>query len=52
MEKTSRNDRRKKAEQKLETLLFEGLRSGEPIRADSTYWKRKRRKLAARLKKD
>jgi len=43
-----REDRKQKVEQKLEALLLEGLRSGEPITADSAYWEKKRRKLAAR----
>ena len=46
-----REDRKQKAEQKLEALLLEGLQSGEPITADSVYWGKKRRKLAARHRK-
>ena len=46
-----REDRKQKAEQKLETLLLKGLYSGEPISADSAYWKRKQRKLTEHRKK-
>ena len=46
-----REDRRQKAEQKLEALLLEGLQSGEQIPADSAYWEKKRRRLAARYRK-
>jgi antitoxin ParD1/3/4 len=46
-----REDRRRKAEQKLEALLLTGLHSGEPIPANSAFWATKRRKLAARHKK-
>ena len=46
-----REDRKQKAEQQLEALLLEGLHSGEPITADPSYWKDKRRKLAERHRK-
>jgi len=44
-----RNDAKRRAEEKLEALIDEGLNS-EPIVADAAYWKRGRRELAARLK--
>ena len=37
-----RDDKRQKAEQKLEAMLLKGLRSGKPIPADSAFWKAKR----------
>ena len=46
-----REDQRRKAEQKLEALLLEGLNSGEPINANPAYWNKKRRKLAGRRRK-
>ena len=44
-----RQDRRKKADEKLERLLIEGLDSGEPVEITPEYWERKRRELVARL---
>ena len=46
-----REDQKRKAEQKLEALLLEGLNSGEAIRTDPAYWKKKRRKLAGQHRK-
>lgn len=40
-----REDQKKKLEQRLASLLLEGLESGEPIVADEAYWEKKRRKL-------
>jgi antitoxin ParD1/3/4 len=40
-----REDQKKKLEQRLASLLLEGLESGEPILADEAYWETKRRKL-------
>ena len=40
-----REDQKKKLEQRLASLLLEGLESGEPILADEAYWEMKRRKL-------
>lgn len=40
-----REDRRRKLEQHLNSLLLEGLESGEPIPVDDAYWAAKRRKL-------
>jgi antitoxin ParD1/3/4 len=44
-----RQDRKKKAEEKLEKLLIEGLDSGEPVEITPEYWERKRRELVARV---
>lgn len=46
-----REDQKRKAEQKLEALLVEGLNSGEPIRSHPAYWNEKRRKLTERHRK-
>ena len=39
---------RERAEARLEALLLEGLRSGEPIPAPPEYWETKRLNLIAR----
>ena len=44
-----RLDRKRKAEERLEAFLIEGLDSGEPIEVTSEYWERKRRELVARV---
>ena len=41
-----REDQKRTAEERLETLLVEGLSSGEPIEVTSKYWKQKRQRLA------
>ena len=41
-----REDQKKKLEQKLSLLLLEGMQSGEPIAADTTYWTTKRKRLS------
>lgn len=38
-----RNDEKRAAAELLRTLIAEGLASGEPVVADSAYWKRKRK---------
>lgn len=38
-------DQKKKLAQRLNSLLLEGLESGEPIPVDADYWEAKRRKL-------
>ena len=42
-----REDQKKKLEQRLSTLILEGLESGEPLAADAAYWNAKRQDLAA-----
>lgn len=39
------------AEEELETLLVEGLNSGEPIEVGADYWEEKHRRLDERLKR-
>ena len=46
-----REDQKRKAEQKLEALLLEGLNSGEAMGTSPAYWKKKRQKLAERHRK-
>jgi hypothetical protein len=38
------------AEEEIEALALEGLRSGEPIHADAAYWEDKHRRLDERLR--
>ena len=42
-----REDQKKKLEQKLSSLLVEGIQSGPPVPADAAYWKAKRERLSA-----
>jgi antitoxin ParD1/3/4 len=46
-----REEQRREGKARMESLLLEGIGSGEPIEVDKTYWKKKRRLLSARLKK-
>jgi antitoxin ParD1/3/4 len=46
-----REDQKSKAEEKLETLLLEGLNSGEPIEVTPEFWRERRRELLKRLQK-
>jgi hypothetical protein len=39
------------AEEELETLAIEGLKSGEPMEVGPGYWEEKHRRLDERLKK-
>jgi antitoxin ParD1/3/4 len=41
-------DQKRKAEEKLEALLLEGLNSGEPIEVTEAFWHEKRRQLFER----
>jgi len=46
-----RLDQKRKAEERIDALLLEGLGSGAPIAVDKDYWEAKKRKLAQRLAK-
>jgi antitoxin ParD1/3/4 len=46
-----RADERRRAEERIDALLLEGLSSGESIEATPEYWEAKRRKLSERLSK-
>jgi antitoxin ParD1/3/4 len=46
-----RADQKRKAEEKLEALLLEGLNSGEPIEVTEAFWNEKRRQLLERHRK-
>jgi hypothetical protein len=49
IERIARDD--EAAEEELEALALEGLRSGEPIEVDQGFWEEKHRLLEERLKK-
>lgn len=40
-----RADQKRKAGERLEALLLEGLNSGEPIEVTEAFWNKKRRQL-------
>jgi len=44
-----RDDQTKKAKEKLEALLLEGLNSGEPIEVNEAFWMDLRKKVTERL---
>ncbi|WP_165073619.1 type II toxin-antitoxin system ParD family antitoxin [Paludisphaera rhizosphaerae] len=46
-----RADQKRKAEERIDALLLEGLDSGEPIPVTPEYWAAKKQKLAERLDK-
>ncbi len=46
-----RDDQKRRAEEKLEALLLEGLHSGEPIEITPAYWEKKRAQLIERHNK-
>jgi len=43
-----RSDEKRRAQEKLEAMLLEGVHSGEPIQADAVYWQSKTRRLQDR----
>ena len=46
-----RDDQKRRAKEKLETLLLEDLNSGEPIESTPEYWEKKRTQLIERHNK-
>ncbi len=46
-----RADQKRKAEERIDALLLEGLDSGQPIAVSPEYWEAKKRRLAERLSK-
>lgn len=46
-----RADQKRRAEERIDALLLEGLDSGEPISVTKDYWEAKKRRLAERLSK-
>ena len=45
-----REDQKRRAKERLDTLLLEGLNSGDPIPADAKFWDELKREAMARLK--
>jgi antitoxin ParD1/3/4 len=43
-----REDQQRRAKERLEALLLEGLNSGDPIQITPEYWENKRRELLER----
>jgi antitoxin ParD1/3/4 len=50
--KLLREEQKKKAKERVEALLLEGLNSGEPIEVNAEYWEKKRRRLTENYLKD
>jgi antitoxin ParD1/3/4 len=46
-----RADQKRKVEERIDTLLLEGLGSGQPIPVTAEYWEEKKRRLTERLGK-
>jgi antitoxin ParD1/3/4 len=46
-----RADQKRRADERIDALLLEGLASGEPIAVTKEYWEEKKRKLVERLGK-
>ena len=44
-----REDRKRKAKEKLDALLLEGLNSGDPIRVDAKFWTNLKQEALAKL---
>ena len=46
-----RDDQAKKERDRVEAMLLESVKSGEPIAVDKAFWEKKHRDLAAQPKK-
>jgi antitoxin ParD1/3/4 len=46
-----RADQKRKAEERIDTLLLKGLGSGQPIPVTPEYWEQKKHRLTERLSK-
>ncbi len=44
-----RADQKRKIEERMDSLLLEGLESGQPLAVTQEYWDEKKRKLTERL---
>lgn len=44
-----RADQKRKAEERIDALLLEGIGSGEPVAVTAEYWEQKKRKLRERI---
>ena len=45
-----REDQKRRAKEKLDALLLEGLGSGEPVGADARFWSELKQEALARLR--
>jgi antitoxin ParD1/3/4 len=45
-----REDQKRRARERLDALLLEGLNSGEPIPADADFWTELKREAMVKLK--
>jgi len=46
-----RADQKRNAQERIDTLLLEGLDSGKPVAVTAEYWEEKKRRLSERLGK-
>ena len=46
-----RADQKRNAQERIDTLLLEGLDSGKPVAVTPEYWEEKKRRLSERLGK-
>ena len=46
-----RADRKRNAQERIDTLLLEGLDAGKPVAVTPEYWEEKKRRLSERLGK-
>jgi antitoxin ParD1/3/4 len=46
---TIRADQKRRVEERIDSLLLEGMDSGQPLAVTQEYWDEKKRKLAERL---
>jgi antitoxin ParD1/3/4 len=51
MRELIRADQKRKVEERIDTLLLEGLDSGQPIPVTPEFWEEKKRRLTERLSK-
>jgi antitoxin ParD1/3/4 len=46
-----REDQKRRAEEELETLLLEGIKSGNPVEANDEFWEKQRQRILDRKAK-
>jgi antitoxin ParD1/3/4 len=49
MRELIRADQKRRVEERIDSLLLEGMDSGQPLAVTQEYWDEKKRKLAERL---
>lgn len=50
MREVIRTDQRRKAQERIDSLLVKGLESGDAVEADEAFWKRQREALQKRTR--